>query len=58
MRVIAEKSKQDTNMPKKQVFRYYGQVVQCKINSFRKLPNVKGENPETSKKLPTTVSKA
>ena len=45
-------------MPKKQVFGYYGQVVQCKSNSFRKLLNVKGENPETSKKLPTTVSKA
>ena len=37
---------------------YHGQIVQSKINSFRKLPSVKGESLTTTKKLPTTVSKA
>ncbi|KAK7835953.1 hypothetical protein U0070_004044 [Myodes glareolus] len=54
-------AKQDANMPKKQVLGFYhSQVVQSKINSFRKLANVKGEreSPATTKKLPTTMSKA
>ncbi|XP_052018142.1 cytoskeleton-associated protein 2 isoform X2 [Apodemus sylvaticus] len=59
MQMTAEKPKQDTDMSKKRVLGYYhGQVVQSKINSFRKLPNVKGETLTATKKLPTTVSKA
>ncbi|XP_059100677.1 cytoskeleton-associated protein 2 [Peromyscus eremicus] len=58
IQATAEKPRQDANVPKKRALGYYhGQVVQSKINSFRKLPNVKGENPSTSKKLPATVSK-
>lgn len=58
MQATAERPKRDANMPKKRVLGYcHGQVVQPKINSFRKLTNVKGESP-TTKKLPTTVSKA
>lgn len=57
--VTAEKLKQDTNMSKKRVLGYYhGQIVQSKINSFRKLPSVKDESLAATKKLPTTVSKA
>ncbi|KAL6032559.1 hypothetical protein STEG23_009581 [Scotinomys teguina] len=59
MQAAAEKPKQDGNMSKKRVLGYYhGQVVQSKINSFRKLPNVKGERPAADKKLPAPVSKA
>ncbi|CAH6787119.1 cytoskeleton-associated protein 2 [Phodopus roborovskii] len=59
MQTTAEKPKQEASMPKKRVLGYYhGQVVQSKINSFRKLPNVKGESPSETKKLPPTVSKA
>ncbi|CAO2611618.1 Cytoskeleton-associated protein 2 [Lemmus lemmus] len=59
VQATAEKPKQDANMPKKRVLGYYhGQVVQSKINSFRKLANVKGESPAATKKLPATVSKA
>nr|XP_021516763.1 cytoskeleton-associated protein 2 [Meriones unguiculatus] len=59
MQITAEKPKQDANMPKKRVLGYYhGQIVQSKINSFRKLPDAKGESSVTARKLPTTVSKA
>ncbi|XP_051025663.1 cytoskeleton-associated protein 2 [Acomys russatus] len=59
MQVTTEKPKHDANMPKTRVLGYYhGQIVQSKINSFRKLPNVKGESPVITKKLPTAVSKA
>ncbi|KAK7822967.1 LOW QUALITY PROTEIN: hypothetical protein U0070_025784 [Myodes glareolus] len=59
VQATAEKPRQDANMPKKRVLGYYhGQVVQSKINSFRKLANVKGESPAATKKLPATVSKA
>ncbi|EGV95009.1 cytoskeleton-associated protein 2 isoform X1 [Cricetulus griseus] len=59
MQATAEKPKQDDNIPKKRVLGYYhGQVVQSKINSFRKVPNIKGESPSATKKLPPTVSKA
>ncbi|XP_021074984.1 cytoskeleton-associated protein 2 [Mus pahari] len=59
MQMTAEKPKQDANLSKKRVLGYYhGQIVQSKINSFRKLPSVKGESLATTKKLPTTVSKA
>ncbi|CAO2587871.1 Cytoskeleton-associated protein 2 [Lemmus lemmus] len=59
VQAIAEKPKQDANMPKKQVLGYYhGQVVQSKFNSFRKLMNVKGETPAATKKLPATVWKS
>lgn len=59
MQMTAEKPKQDTNMSKKRVLGYYqGQIVQSKINSFRKLPSVQGESPATAKKLPTAVPKA
>ncbi|XP_028617521.1 cytoskeleton-associated protein 2-like, partial [Grammomys surdaster] len=40
MQMTEEKPKQDTNMSKKGVLGYYhGQIVQSKINSFRKLPS-------------------
>lgn len=59
MQMTSEKPKQDTDMSKKRVLGYYhGQIVQSKINSFRKLPSVKGESLAATKKLPTTVSKA
>lgn len=59
MQATAEKPRQDASIPKKRVLGYYhGQVVQSKINSFRKLPNVKGESPSATKKLPPAVSKA
>ncbi|KAH0514540.1 Cytoskeleton-associated protein 2 [Microtus ochrogaster] len=59
VQATAEKPKQDANMPKKRVLGYYhGQVVQSKINSFRKLANVKGETPVATKKPPATMSKA
>ncbi|XP_034375734.1 cytoskeleton-associated protein 2 [Arvicanthis niloticus] len=59
MQMTEEKPKQDTNMSKKRVLGYYhGQIVQSKINSFRKVPSVKGESLATTKKLPTAVSKA
>ncbi|XP_036048249.1 LOW QUALITY PROTEIN: cytoskeleton-associated protein 2-like [Onychomys torridus] len=59
MQATAEKPRQDADVPKKRALGcYHGQVVQSKINSFRKLPSVQGENPAASKKLPATVSKA
>uniref|UniRef100_A0A8C6QIF8 Cytoskeleton associated protein 2 n=1 Tax=Nannospalax galili TaxID=1026970 RepID=A0A8C6QIF8_NANGA len=58
--VTAEKPKQDANMPPKPVLGCYrGQIVQSKINSFRKPPQVKNENSATTEKpLTTTFSKA
>lgn len=57
--MTTEKPKQDTNMSKKRVLGYYhGQIVQSKVNSFRKLPSVKDESLATTKKLPTAVSEA
>ncbi|XP_041529763.1 cytoskeleton-associated protein 2 isoform X1 [Microtus oregoni] len=59
VQAATEKPKQDANMLKKRVLGYYhGQVVQSKINSFRKLANVKGETPAATKKPPATMSKA
>lgn len=59
VQATAEKPEWDANMPKKRVLGYcHGQMVQSKINLFRKLTNVKGESPATTKKLPATVSKA
>ncbi|XP_062050300.1 cytoskeleton-associated protein 2-like isoform X2 [Lepus europaeus] len=56
--VTAEKPKQDANMPKKPVLgAYRGQIVQSKINSFRKPLQVKDASLTTTK-LATTVSKA
>lgn len=57
--VTAEKPKQDANMPKKPVLgAYRGQIVQSKINSFRKPLQVKDASLTTTTKLATTVSKA
>ncbi|KAM7111579.1 cytoskeleton-associated protein 2 isoform 2-T2 [Molossus nigricans] len=57
--VTTEKSKQDANMLKKPVLgSYRGQIVQSKVNSFRKPIQVKDESSSTTKKLSTTVSKA
>ena len=57
--MITEKPKHDANVPKKPVLgAYRGQIVQSKINSFRKPLQVKDESSTTTKKLPATVSKA
>nr|XP_058897609.1 cytoskeleton-associated protein 2 isoform X2 [Kogia breviceps] len=57
--MTTEKPKQDANMPKKPVLgSYRGQIVQSKINSFRKPLQVKDESSATTKKLSATVSKA
>ncbi|KAL0595637.1 Cytoskeleton-associated protein 2 [Plecturocebus cupreus] len=57
--ITAEKPKQDANMPKKPVFgSYHGQIVQSKINSFRKSLQVKDESSAATKKLSTTVPDA
>lgn len=57
--VITEKPKHDANVPKKPVLgAYRGQIIQSKINSFRKPLQVKDESSATTKKLPATVSKA
>ncbi|KAF4025623.1 hypothetical protein G4228_017867 [Cervus hanglu yarkandensis] len=57
--VITEKPKHDANVPKKPVLgAYRGQIVQSKINSFRKPLQVKDDSSTTTKKLPATVSKA
>uniref|UniRef100_A0A8C3VWV4 Cytoskeleton associated protein 2 n=1 Tax=Catagonus wagneri TaxID=51154 RepID=A0A8C3VWV4_9CETA len=57
--VTVEKPKQDATMTKKPVLgSYRGQIVQSKINSFRKPLQVKDESSAaTTKKLSTTVSK-
>lgn len=55
--VIAEKPKQDASVLKKPVLGYYhGQIVQSKVNSFRKPLQVKDESSAT-KKLCASVSK-
>lgn len=57
LEATAGKLRQHANLPKKRVLGYYnGQVVQSKVNSFRKLPNVKGESPAATKNLPATVA--
>ncbi|XP_057563789.1 cytoskeleton-associated protein 2 isoform X1 [Hippopotamus amphibius kiboko] len=57
--MTTEKPKQDANMPKKPVLgSYRGQIVQSKINSFRKPLQVRDESSATTKKLSATVSKA
>ncbi|XP_054996820.1 cytoskeleton-associated protein 2 [Sorex araneus] len=55
---ILEKPKQEAALPKKPVLgSYRGQIVQSKIDSFRKPLQEKGVSSGTTKKLPTTVSK-
>lgn len=57
--VTVEKPKQDAYMLKKPVLgSYRGQIVQSKVNSFRKPVQVKEENSVTTKKLSTTISEA
>ncbi|XP_029784273.1 cytoskeleton-associated protein 2-like [Suricata suricatta] len=58
--ITIEKPKQDANMSKKLVLgSYRGQIVQSKINSFRKPPQVGEESSAATKKLPlATVPKA
>ncbi|KAM5278074.1 cytoskeleton-associated protein 2 isoform 1-T7 [Hipposideros larvatus] len=57
--ITTEKPKQDANMIKKPVLgSYRGQIVQSKVNSFRKPIQVKEENSATTKKLSTAISKA
>ncbi|XP_069323787.1 cytoskeleton-associated protein 2 isoform X1 [Eulemur rufifrons] len=57
--ITTEKSKQDANMPKKPVLgSYRGQIVQSKVNSFRKPLQVKEESSAETKKLSTTIIKA
>ncbi|KAM5288035.1 cytoskeleton-associated protein 2 [Ctenodactylus gundi] len=55
----AEKPKQDVHMPKKPVLGCYrGQIVQSKINSFRKRPQVKDECSAITNELSATISTA
>nr|XP_045011117.1 cytoskeleton-associated protein 2 isoform X2 [Jaculus jaculus] len=55
----AENPKQDANLPKKPVLGCYrGQIVQSKINSFRKPLQIKDESSATMKKLSAPCSKA
>lgn len=57
--MTTEKPKQDAYMLKKPVLgSYRGQIVQSKVNSFRKPVQVKEENSATTKKLSTTISEA
>nr|XP_060480973.1 cytoskeleton-associated protein 2-like [Panthera onca] len=57
--IMTEKPKQDANMSKKLVLgSYRGQIVQSKINSFRKTLQVRDESSAAIKKLSTTVPKA
>uniref|UniRef100_A0A667I7U9 Cytoskeleton-associated protein 2 C-terminal domain-containing protein n=1 Tax=Lynx canadensis TaxID=61383 RepID=A0A667I7U9_LYNCA len=57
--IMTEKPKQDANMSKKLVLgSYRGQIVQSKINSFRKPLQVRDESSAAIKKLSTTVPKA
>ncbi|XP_054557459.1 cytoskeleton-associated protein 2 isoform X2 [Talpa occidentalis] len=52
-----EKPKQDATMPKKPVLgSYRGQIVQSKVNSFRKPLQIKDES-STTRKLSATVTK-
>ncbi|XP_032006850.1 cytoskeleton-associated protein 2 isoform X4 [Hylobates moloch] len=57
--MTTEKQKQDANMPRKPVLgSYRGQIVQSKINSFRKPLQVKDESSAATKKLSPTIPKA
>ncbi|KAK2498941.1 hypothetical protein MC885_005757 [Smutsia gigantea] len=57
--VLTEKPKQDANVPKKPVLgSYHGQIVQSKVNLFRKPLQVKDESSATAEKRAPTVSKA
>ncbi|XP_038290621.1 cytoskeleton-associated protein 2 isoform X10 [Canis lupus familiaris] len=57
--ISTEKPKQDANMPKKLVLgSYNGQIVQSKINSFRKPLPVRDESSVATKKLSATIPKA
>ncbi|XP_033033510.1 cytoskeleton-associated protein 2 isoform X2 [Trachypithecus francoisi] len=57
--MTTEKPKQDANVPKKPVLgSYRGQIVQSKINSFRKPLQVKDESSAATKKLSATIPKA
>ncbi|XP_045232896.2 cytoskeleton-associated protein 2 isoform X3 [Macaca fascicularis] len=57
--MTTEKPKQDANVPKKPVLgSYRGQIVQSKINSFRKPLQVKDESFAATKKLSATIPKA
>ncbi|XP_028017157.2 cytoskeleton-associated protein 2 isoform X2 [Eptesicus fuscus] len=57
--VTTEKPKQDANVLKKPVLgSYRGQIVQSKVNSFRKPVQVKDEHSTTTTKLSTPISKA
>ncbi|XP_049502821.1 cytoskeleton-associated protein 2 isoform X1 [Panthera uncia] len=57
--IMTEKPKQDANMSKKLVLgSYRGQIVQSKINSFRKPLQIRDESSAAIKKLSTTVPKA
>ncbi|XP_039695370.1 cytoskeleton-associated protein 2 isoform X2 [Pteropus medius] len=57
--MTTEKPKQDANTLKKPVLgSYRGQIVQSKVNSFRKPVQVKDESSAPTKKLSTTISKA
>ncbi|XP_011782828.1 PREDICTED: cytoskeleton-associated protein 2 isoform X2 [Colobus angolensis palliatus] len=57
--MTTEKLKQDANIPKKPVLgSYRGQIVQSKINSFRKPLQVKDESSAATKKLSATIPKA
>lgn len=57
--VTTEKPKQDANVLKKPVLgSYRGQIVQSKVNSFRKPVQVKDEHSATTTKLSTPISKA
>nr|XP_007958668.2 cytoskeleton-associated protein 2 isoform X1 [Chlorocebus sabaeus] len=57
--MTTEKPKQDANVPKKPVLgSYRGQIVQSKINSFRKPLQVKDDSFAAAKKLSATIPKA
>lgn len=56
--VTVEKTKQDSNMPKKPVLgAYRGQIVQSKVNSFRKPHPGKDVSSTTTKTLMSAISK-
>ncbi|XP_073085947.1 cytoskeleton-associated protein 2 isoform X2 [Manis javanica] len=57
--VVTEKPKQDTDVPKKPMLgSYRGQIVQSKVNSFRKPLQVKDESSAAAEKHAPAVSKA
>ncbi|XP_049634852.1 cytoskeleton-associated protein 2 [Suncus etruscus] len=56
--IIPEKPRQEASMPKKPILgSYRGQIVQSKVDSFRKPLQVKDESSVTNKKPTTTVPK-